>query len=55
MKGEYKVRNEALAQIRLELVKTLQGLKVSFNHVPREQNKLADKLANKAIDDKITA
>lgn len=55
MKGEYKVKNETLAQIRLELIKTIEGTKFSFNHVPREQNKLADKLANKAIDDKVMA
>ncbi|MGE4497754.1 MAG: ribonuclease HI family protein [Deferribacterales bacterium] len=55
MKGEYKVKNETLAQIRLELIKALEGAKFSFNHVPREQNKMADRLANKAIDDKVMA
>ncbi|QAR33006.1 ribonuclease HI family protein [Geovibrio thiophilus] len=55
MKGEYKVKNETLGLIRLELIKTIQGTKFSFNHVPREQNKLADRLANKAIDDKVMA
>jgi ribonuclease HI len=53
MKGEYKVKNETLAQIRLQLLKSLEGISYSFNHVRREYNKLADKLANKAIDEKI--
>lgn len=55
MKGEYKVKNEALAVIHSELLGVLKGYKFVFKHVPRELNKLADKLANKAIDEKITA
>lgn len=53
MKGEYKVKNETLAQIRIQLLKSLEGVNFTFNHVRREYNKLADKLANKAIDEKI--
>lgn len=53
MKGEYKVKNETLAQIRIQLLKALEGVKYSFCHVRREHNKLADKLANRAIDDKV--
>jgi ribonuclease HI len=53
MSGEYKVKNENLKEIRNRLIETLNGLSVSFSHVPREQNKVADKLANLAIDKKL--
>jgi ribonuclease HI len=51
MMGRYKVKNEVL----LVYFKTAQALSsdfvnVHFVHVPREQNKLADKLANQAIN-----
>jgi len=48
----YKIKNEDLKplfwQIR-DLVMELGG-KVSFKYIPREQNKIADKLVNEAID-----
>lgn len=51
MKGEYRVKNGAL----VELFRTVRGMLVDFEsydfvHIPREQNKLADRLANQAID-----
>lgn len=51
MLGEYKIKALHLK----EMVQTAQQLvsrfeKVSFEHIPREQNKLADKLANEALD-----
>jgi ribonuclease HI len=51
MKGEYKLKNAGLIPIKLEIDKTLSGKKVTFNHVPRAQNKVADMLANRAIDE----
>ncbi len=49
----YKLKNEGLKplfwQIR-DLVMSLGG-KVTFKYIPREQNKEADKLVNKAIDE----
>lgn len=51
MKGEYKVKNAVLAEIKAELESAIFGKSVSFNHVPRAQNKDADKLANTAIDE----
>lgn len=48
----YKIKNEGLKplfwQVR-ELVMKLGG-KVSFKFIPREKNKIADKLVNEAID-----
>ncbi|MCL5795049.1 MAG: ribonuclease HI family protein [Patescibacteria group bacterium] len=52
MNGRYKIKNEGLKplfwQIR-GLIMDLGG-KVTFSHVPREQNSLADELVNEAID-----
>jgi len=48
----YKIKNEGLKplfwQVR-ELVMKLGG-KISFQYIPREQNKEADRLVNRAID-----
>jgi ribonuclease HI len=52
IKGEYKVRDEGLkvqyARVR-ELLKSAP-FTFSISHVPRAQNKEADKLANEGID-----
>lgn len=52
LNGEYKIKNEELklwfAKIR-NLVIELGGT-VTFSHVPREQNKIADMLVNEALD-----
>jgi len=50
MKGEYKVKNEGLKPLKAEIENLIKNKQVSFNHVPREQNKTADRLANEAID-----
>lgn len=51
MNGEYKIKNQGLIPIKLEIDKVLKDKKVTFNHVPRNLNKEADKLANRAIDE----
>ena len=53
LNGQYKVKNEKLRP----LYETAVGLKqqinsIEFNHIPREQNKKADALANKALDER---
>lgn len=52
LKGNYKMKNEGLKplfwQIR-ELIIDLGG-KVTFTHIPREENAEADRLVNKALD-----
>jgi ribonuclease HI len=51
--GEYKVKNAELAKRFLE-VRNLEvrlGKPVRYRHVPREQNREADALANKAMDE----
>ncbi len=48
---EYKVKNKDLAPLFVRIYNaSLNFKKVSFNHVPREQNKEADRLVNLAID-----
>jgi ribonuclease HI len=51
VRGEYRVKNAALKPVYLELMGLLRAVGTfNINHVPREQNKRADKLANLAID-----
>ena len=53
MRGTYKVRHpdlEPLWREARELVKALPA--VTFDHVPRAQNALADRLANEALDER---
>ena len=51
MKREYKVKDARLAEIFVQVHNVSVHIgHVTFTHVPREQNKHADKLVNKAID-----
>ncbi len=53
MRGTYKVRHpdlEPLWREARELVNALPA--VTFDHVPRDQNALADRLANEALDER---
>lgn len=53
MKGEYKIKNAGLLPLFQEaqaLVRKFPLGKVRFHHIPREENKEADALANEAID-----
>lgn len=51
MNREYKVKDQTLAQIFLEIHNLTAGLtKVTYTHVRREHNTHADALVNKAID-----
>jgi len=48
---EYKVKNGDLAPLFVQIYNAALGFKkVTFRHVPREQNKEADKLVNQALD-----
>lgn len=53
VKGEYKVKNEGLIPLYKQVV-NLKGEYDKFvvTHVPRAKNKVADGLANQAIDNK---
>src|SRR5688572_11236714 len=51
MRGNYKVKNEGLKPLHLKArMLVMQIGNVRFEHVPREQNKEADRLSNVAMD-----
>ncbi len=51
MNGEYKIKNEELQPLFFEIWNSKQDFKsVAFKHVPREENKDADRLVNQALD-----
>ena len=53
MRGEYKVKNAGLQALHAEARRLVAGLRrVRFEHVPREHNTDADRLANEAMDGK---
>ncbi|MEO6693835.1 MAG: ribonuclease HI family protein [Ignavibacteria bacterium] len=51
--GSYKIKHKDLIALSLEFWKEIRSLNKKFSicHIPREENKLADKLANEAIDE----
>jgi ribonuclease HI len=52
MQGRYKIKEPTLKLLAAEVLKLRNQFKnVTFHHVPREQNKEADKLVNEAIDE----
>jgi len=53
MKGLYRVRNSKLIPLFLEAIHLVQEFAdFEIQHIPREKNKEADLLANRAIDAK---
>jgi ribonuclease HI len=51
MNGEYRVKNEALRELSLEAARLARQVgKVRYTAVRREQNELADRLVNEALD-----
>ena len=51
MKGVYKVKNRDLAPVHQGIQASLSRFKkVTFTHVPRELNKLADAMVNETLD-----
>ena len=51
MRGEYKVKNEALRELFLEASQLERQLEnVTYKAVRREHNELADRLVNEALD-----
>lgn len=54
MNGQYKIESANTQKFFLELWNlTIDFGKVEFQHVPREQNKAADRLVNEALDAKV--
>ena len=51
MRGEYRVKNEALRLLSVEAARLARELgQVSYRAVRREHNELADRLVNEALD-----
>lgn len=52
LSGEYKIKNENLKKIFDEIQSILANWngKITYIHIPREQNKEADRLSNVAMD-----
>jgi ribonuclease HI len=51
MRGEYKVKNEALRELSLQAARLARQLdRVEYRHVRRAHNELADRLVNEALD-----
>ena len=54
MQGRYKIKDANLKILAAEVIKLIKNFHhVEFKHVPREQNKEADKLVNEAIDEAV--
>jgi ribonuclease HI len=54
LKGEYAVRNTALKPLHAEALRLLRGFsRYDLQHVPREENALADEMSNRAIDEEM--
>lgn len=51
LSGRYKVKSVHLKEIIVQIKDLQKGLgKITFNHIFREKNKHADRLANEALD-----
>ena len=51
LKGEYRVKNEKIKPLFAQTLHLISGFKkVEIKNIPREKNKEADKLVNKAIN-----
>lgn len=52
--GEYKLENEKVFRSFIAIWNMRQDIgKLVVKHIPREQNKVADRLANEALDQKV--
>jgi len=55
LNGEYRVKDDKLKKLFARAVRLLEHFdRYRIVHVPRERNKLADRLANKGIDGALT-
>ena len=53
IKGVYRVKNADLKPLHERAMSMLRSFKYDIQHVPREKNRGADALANKAIDEHV--
>ena len=51
MRGEYRVKNDALRELQGQAARRAREVgEVSYTHVRRAHNELADRLVNEALD-----
>lgn len=50
--GEYKIKNLELKKLYNKVIQELKDIDYTIEHILRDKNKVADKLANEAIDKK---
>lgn len=56
LKREYRVRDRVLGEIFMKVWNLAQHFeKITFTHIPRNKNKQADSLVNKALDEQRTS
>lgn len=54
VKQNYKIKNSELAKLFVKIWNLSQSFsKITYTHIPREQNTMADRLVNLAIDENI--
>jgi len=54
LKGDYAVRHAGLKPLHAEALRLLRTFdKADLEHVPREENALADEMSNRAIDEEM--
>ena len=54
LKGEYAVRHAGLKPLHAEALRVLRSFdRFDLQHVPREENALADEMSNRAIDEEM--
>jgi probable phosphoglycerate mutase len=54
MSGRWKIKHSAMADLAAEARDVLTGTPVSFEWIPRAENSRADRLANEAMDKKLS-
>ena len=50
VKGEYRVKDEKLKPLFFQLMQILKSIEYDICHVPRKENKEADRLSNIGVD-----
>ena len=50
LEGRWRVRNQGLIELHRKARELLEGIPHKLEHVPREDNAVADMLANRALD-----
>lgn len=51
LRGEFKIKNKKLQKLIIGIREKEEGFDISYHLIPREQNKIADFLVNKILDE----